>query len=366
MRHFRLVFLLLSLLLGATPVVAAPSAATLPRGEAPTLAPLLERVLPGVVDIVVEGPLDRGSGAPALAGAGKRQFEGIGAGVVLDAERGHILTNAHVLEAAERITVRSHDGHRRQARLVGTDPSTDLALLHIAHPPPGLRNLVWSKPGSTRVGDLVLAIGNPFGLYASISSGVVSALGRQGLGIQGYEDFIQTDAAINPGHSGGPLVNLKGEVVGINLAILAPGGGSIGIGFALPGDIARRVGLQMSAQGDLHRGRIGLLVEEQWPADEARPPRVLVREVLKGSGAARAGLRQGDVILAADGEALQRSAQLRNRVALRQVGERLRLRLQRDGAVIDRDVEIVEEPAVMAEAPAELDYPVALLPAPFS
>ncbi len=234
----------------ARPALAAGLIPEVGGGAVPSLAPMLSRITPGVVNIAVRGrvkeqnPLAAGSVFPPLLQPAaeppqERETQATGSGVIVDAAQGYVLTNGHVVENATRIEVTTKDNRRLAAKLIGRDADTDIAVLRI--PAGNLTAVPMGDSDHLQVGDFVLAIGNPFGLGQTVTSGIVSALGRSGLGIEGYEDFIQTDASINPGNSGGPLVNLRGECVGINTAILAPGGGNIGIGFAVPINMARKV-----------------------------------------------------------------------------------------------------------------------------
>src|SRR5829696_121389 len=235
----------------AEPAVAAAPLPQAAGGAVPSLAPMLARITPGVVNIAVRGKVReqnpllqdpffrRFFDLPQNQRPQERETQATGSGVIVDAANGYVLTNGHVVENATRIEVTTKDNRRYTAKLIGRDADTDVAVLQI--PTSGLVAVPMGDSDRLQVGDFVLAIGNPFGLGQTVTSGIVSALGRSGLGIEGYEDFIQTDASINPGNSGGPLVNLNGECVGINTAILAPGGGNIGIGFAVPVNMARRV-----------------------------------------------------------------------------------------------------------------------------
>lgn len=254
----------------STPIAAiAPAASTEARGL-PTLAPMLRKVMPTVVSITVQArepaednPLYKdpfyrryfGDQAPA-----ERQVLAAGSGVIIDAERGLVLTNNHVVKNAERIGVALSDGRRIEAKLVGTDAATDIALLSIAAP--GLVALPLGNSDDLEIGDYVVAIGNPFGLGQTATMGIISALGRTGLGIEGYEDFIQTDAAVNPGNSGGALVDIDGRLVGINAAIVGPSGGNVGIGFAIPINMVRDVADQLARYGKVARGQLGVVVAD--------------------------------------------------------------------------------------------------------
>jgi serine protease Do/serine protease DegQ len=240
-----------------------------------------------------------------------------GSGVIVDARSGHVLTNHHVVKDATAVFVVLKDNRRFQARVVGSDAGTDIALLAI--PPEDLVEARFGDSDALQVGDFVLAIGNPFGIGQTVTSGIVSALGRTGLLSEGFEDFIQTDASINPGNSGGALINLKGELVGINTAIIGPTGGNVGIGFAVPSTIARAVMAQLIRYGEVRRGRLGVTAREG----------AVLAQVQPGSPAAAAGLREGDVVLSIGNRPVRGSADLRTRLGLAPVGETLDLRVAR-------------------------------------
>ena len=310
-----------------------------------TMAPLLERTTPAVVNISVqsreaaaENPLFRDPffrrffDLPEQPQA--RRAISAGSGVIVDARRGYVLTNHHVVRSAERITVTLKDRREFQAELVGSDPATDVALLRI--PAQSLTALPFGDSDRLKVGDLVIAIGNPFGLGQTVTSGIVSALGRGGITSGNYEDFIQTDASINPGNSGGALINSKGDLIGINTAILAPSGGNVGIGFAVPANMVRSVMDQLLRFGQVKRGRIGVVIQDLDPeAAEAlglaADAGAMIARVEPGSPAERAGLRGGDVVLAVDGQPVQGSSELRNRIGLVEADRSVRLDILRDG-----------------------------------
>jgi serine protease DegQ len=340
----RKIFLLLSLVMMAHAVQAQLPAAV--DGQPlPTLAPMLERTVPAVVNVstralVVESvsPLfddpffRRFFDLPTQPR--ERQRQGLGSGVIVDADRGLILTNNHVIQRADEIVVTLHDGRRFDAEVIGADRETDIALIRIDAD--ALHALPFADSDELRVGDFVVAIGNPFGLGQTVTSGIVSALGRSGLGIDGFEDFIQTDASINPGNSGGPLVNLRGELVGINTAILARGGGNIGIGFAIPINMARMVQEHLIADGEVSRGQLGIAMQDLTPElAQAFSLQVtngaVVTRVEPGSSAERAGLKAGDVVLEIDGRPVRGGTDLRNRIGLLRAGSDVRLRILRDG-----------------------------------
>ena len=254
-----------------------------------------------------------------------------------------IVTNHHVIDKADEITVTLRDGRDFMAKLIGADPESDVAVIQIE-----ADNLVAVKIADSdqlRVGDFVVAIGNPFGLGQTVTSGIVSALGRTGLGIEGYEDFIQTDASINPGNSGGALVNLRGELVGINTAILAPSGGNVGIGFAIPSNMANNLKSQLVEFGEVRRGQLGITAQDLTPElaqafhlDKKRG--VVISHVTAGSPAAEAGIEPGDVILAVNGDPVKNSATLRNVVGLLKVGEQVELEVLKSGKIRKIRVEI--------------------------
>ncbi len=358
------------LALAAAPAPAAIPALAPAEDGLPTLAPMLERVTPAVVNIFTRGRVPvrnplledpffrRFFGLPEAPA--ERETQNLGSGVVVDAEKGYILTNHHVIANAERITVTLRDGRRLEARLVGADAETDLAVLQVKAE--GLTAIPFGDSDRLRVGDFVVAIGNPFGLGQTVTSGIVSALGRSGLGIEGYEDFIQTDASINPGNSGGALVNLRGELVGINTAILSPGGqpGNIGIGFAIPINMARAVMAQLVEYGEVRRGRLGVHVQDLTPElarafGIGRRHGAVITQVLPGSPAAKAGLRPGDVVIEAEGRPVRRAADLRNTIGLLRAGTKVRLTVLRNGH--RRTVTAVIEPPRQVRVEGERVHP---------
>jgi Do/DeqQ family serine protease len=264
----------------------------------------------------------------------RRKNQSLGSGVIVDAAQGYVLTNHHVIDKADEVQVTLHDGRVLTATVLGADPDTDVALLQI--PAEDLEALPLADSDRLRVGDFVVAIGNPFGLRQTVTSGIVSALGRSGLGIEGYENFIQTDASINPGNSGGPLVNLRGELVGINTAILAPGGGNVGIGFAIPVNMARSVMEQIVEFGGVRRGVFGIGIQELTPQlaqalGVAQRRGAVIAEVRPGSAAADAGLQVGDVALSLNARPVVSAADLRTRLALLRIGDEVRLKVLRQG-----------------------------------
>jgi serine protease Do/serine protease DegQ len=330
-------------LLGAASVAAAAPLQTDSRGL-PTLAPVVNAVTPAVVNISVitrspqeDNPLFRDPFFRRffnLPDRPQRQEQAAGSGVIVDAAKGYVLTNHHVIKDAEQVIVTLKDRRQFHAKLVGTDPGTDIAVLQI--PAQNLTALKFGDADQLQVGDYVIAIGNPFGIGQTVTSGIVSALGRSGLTPEGYEDFIQTDASINPGNSGGALVNLRGELVGINSAIIGPSGGNVGIGFAVPSNMARAVMNQIVRYGEVRRGRLGVEMTDLTP-ELAKKFGVTsldgaaITVVQPGSPAEKAGLRQGDVVTAMNGHSIHSSGDLRNRLGLTPVGEHVELRVQRGG-----------------------------------
>jgi Do/DeqQ family serine protease len=308
-----------------------PASATLPQfaSQVPTLAPLLKEITPAVVNIAVRGRVKEEN--PLFQDPFFRQFfnlprqvekevQATGSGVIVDSFRGYILTNNHVVDHAVAIEVTTKDNKRYSARLVGKDAETDIAVLQISAAS-NLKAITFGDSSKVQVGDFVLAIGNPFGLGQTVTSGIVSALGRNNLGIEGYEDFIQTDASINPGNSGGALVDLQGNLIGINTAILSPGGGNIGIGFAIPVNIARRVMGELIAHRQVQRGRIGVSLQDLTPEvatalHTTRESGAVIASVEAASPAAQAGIQTGDIVIDVDGEPVRSAAALHNRIGL--------------------------------------------------
>jgi Do/DeqQ family serine protease len=310
-----------------------------------SVAGVVSRITPGVVGIAVRGEVRENN--PLAQDPLFRQFfnfpsqpieretEAVGSGVIVDAAQGYVLTNNHVVENATNIEVTTKDNRRFKARLIGRDPATDIAVLQI--PAENLTAVPMGDSDHLQVGDFVLAVGNPFGLGQTVTSGIVSALGRTGLGIEGYEDFIQTDASINPGNSGGALVDLRGRLIGINTAILAPEGGNVGIGFAVPINMAREVMDQLVRYGQVRRGQIGVAIQDLTPdlaraLGTTRTEGALIARVVPGSPAERAGLRSSDLVLAVNGAPIRSAADLRNRIGLAPIGAEIALTVDRAGS----------------------------------
>ena len=338
---------------------AESSALTIDSRGVLTMAPLLESVTPAVVSIDVSGTrkapstqgfsgnedfLERFFGGQ-LPQQRDRERRGIGSGVIVDASKGLIITNHHVVEDADEITVTLEDKRELKAELVGSDSKTDIAVIKV--PARGLRALNFAKSSDVKVGDYVIAVGNPFGLSHSVTSGIISALGRDRGAGDSYQDFIQTDASINPGNSGGALVNSKGELIGINAAIVTRSGGNQGIGFAVPVRIVQGVMRQLVSYGEVRRGRIGVLIRDISPTlkEALELPTLdgaLVSDVVDDSPADKAGLEQGDVIVAFNGEDILDASDIRNSVGLIEPGERADITYLRDGKRRSTRIEVEE------------------------
>ncbi|MBT6674594.1 MAG: Do family serine endopeptidase [Proteobacteria bacterium] len=312
----------------------------------PTLAPMLEEVVPTVVNIATEGFVEQ-SAHPFFSDPffsqflempqrrSRRKTQSLGSGVIVDAGNGLVLTNAHVIENAQKITVNLLDGREFKAEVVGSDPETDIAVIKIASD--DLIGINLAESNDLRVGDFVIAIGNPFGLGQTVTSGIVSALGRSGLGVTGYEDLIQTDASINPGNSGGALVNLNGRLVGLNTAIYSGTGGNIGIGFAIPIDMVKQVMSQLVEFGEVTRGFIGVEYQnltrelsQAFGLDQYLEGVVLV-EVLDDSPAGKAGLEVGDVITRINNKRIKNAIQFDNEIAMNRAGAEVDISYLRRG-----------------------------------
>jgi Do/DeqQ family serine protease len=356
----------LALLLGiALPGMSRAAMPPAVDGQAmPSLAPMLEHVTPAVVNIssktrvqvrnaYFDDPVFRQFfGLPAVPR--ERVEQSLGSGVIVDAAKGYILTNNHVVGGADDITVTLQGGRTYKATLVGTDPDTDVAVIQIHAP--DLQALPLADSSKLRVGDFVVAVGEPFGLSETVTSGIVSALGRSGLGPSssgtgGFQNFIQTDASINPGNSGGALVNLRGELVGINTMIFSPSGGNVGIGFAIPSNLASEVMQQLIAHGKVQRGTLGLQSQDITPRiarllSLKQDTGVVVTGVNAGSPAEQAGLQPGDVLTAIDGKPLRDVNELRNTEGLLPVGSTVKLGVLHDGKA--REVTAVLRPEKIA------------------
>ncbi|MCO7990416.1 serine endoprotease DegP [Enterobacter hormaechei] len=373
--------LALSLGLALSPLAMAAeiasSAAT--AQQMPSLAPMLEKVMPSVVSINVEGsttvntprmprnfqqffgdnspfcqdgspfqssPFCQGGGAgdDGQGGGQQQKFMALGSGVIIDAAKGYVVTNNHVVDNANTIKVQMSDGRKFDAKVVGKDPRSDIALIQIQDPK-NLTAIKLADSDALRVGDYTVAIGNPFGLGETVTSGIVSALGRSGLNAENYENFIQTDAAINRGNSGGALVNLNGELIGINTAILAPDGGNIGIGFAIPSNMVKNLTAQMVQYGQVKRGELGIMGTEL-NSELAKAMKVdaqrgaFVSQVMPNSSAAKAGIKAGDVITSLNGKPISSFAALRAEVGSMPIGSKVTLGLLREGKPVNVSLEL--------------------------
>ncbi|CAK4069396.1 DegQ family serine endoprotease [Vibrio sp. MarTm2] len=351
-------------------ITPMPATAALPlsvNGEQlPSLAPMLEKVTPAVVSISVEGTQVSRQHIPEqfrfffgpdfpTEQLQERPFRGLGSGVIINADKGYIVTNYHVINGAEKIRVKLHDGREYDAELVGGDQMSDVALLKLEK----AKNLTEVKIADSdklRVGDFTVAIGNPFGLGQTVTSGIVSALGRSGLNLENFENFIQTDAAINSGNSGGALVNLNGELIGINTAILGPNGGNVGIGFAIPSNMMTNLTDQILEFGEVKRGMLGVqggeITSELAEALGYESSKgAFVSQVVADSAADKAGLEAGDVIVSINGKSITSFSELRAKVATLGAGKTIELGVIRDGK--EKTFEVTLGEMQNAKAPAE-------------
>jgi Do/DeqQ family serine protease len=361
----------------ATAVIAPPAPAAMPAmvGDTPvpSLSPIVKKVSPAVVNIATRGTIrDRGPQNPLLddpffrrffdvppdsSGPRERPFQSAGSGVIFDAKAGYIVTNAHVVENASEITVTLQDGRDLKAEVVGSDEPSDVAVLKVKSDST-LVQIGLGDSAKVEVGDFVLAIGNPFGLQHTVTSGIISGLSRSGINPDGYEDFIQTDASINPGNSGGALVNLRGELIGINTAILSRSGGNIGIGFAIPVNMAHSVMDQLIKYGSVKRGQLGVSMYTVTPdiAHSLGLPNALgalVSQVVDGSPAEKAGIHTGDVITSVNGQPVKSNSELRNSIGLMRVGDKVEIGLLRDGKPVKVTAIIADTTATTQPGPAE-------------
>ncbi|ENG0950958.1 serine endoprotease DegP [Yersinia enterocolitica] len=366
----------IGLAMGPVSSVVAAETASSSSQQLPSLAPMLEKVMPSVVSINVEGsaqvsnaggippqfqqffgddspfcqdgspfqgsPMCQGGPGSKGGAPSKQDFRALGSGVIIDAAKGYVVTNNHVVDNATKINVKLSDGRSYEAKVIGKDPRTDIALLQLKD----AKNLTAIKIADSdqlRVGDYTVAIGNPYGLGETVTSGIVSALGRSGLNVENYENFIQTDAAINRGNSGGALINLNGELIGINTAILAPDGGNIGIGFAIPSNMVKNLTSQMVEFGQVKRGELGIMGTEL-NSELAKAMKVdaqkgaFISQVLPKSAAAKAGIKAGDVIVSMNGKAINSFAGFRAEIGTLPVGSKMTLGLLRDGKPVNVEV----------------------------
>lgn len=328
---------------------------------------MLEKVTPAVVNINVAGNRQVRQRIPdafqQFFGQGElrqqQPFRGLGSGVIIDAKKGYVVTNSHVINQADEIQVTLKDGRTYEAKKIGEDPESDIALLQIKAD--NLTELSIADSDALRVGDFTIAIGNPFGLGQTVTSGIVSALGRSGLNIEKYEDFIQTDAAINSGNSGGALVNVKGELIGINTAILGPNGGNIGIGFAIPSNMMKNLVNQIIEHGEVRRGVLGiegnnLNAELAKSMNVKANTGVFVGRVTPDSGAAKAGVKAGDVITSVNGRNITSIEELRAKVGTLGAGAEVKLGIAREDKQLTVNVKLTS--ADQAQTSAETLHPM--------
>jgi Do/DeqQ family serine protease len=330
--------------LGMTVSATAALPAFLGGQSMPSLAPMLEKSMPAVVNIstttkievaqnpLLQDPFFRHFFNLPNQSPRQQQKSSLGSGVIIDSDKGYVLTNNHVIDKADKIMVTLSDGRQLDAHLVGTDPEADVAVIQI--PGDNLTELPMADSSQLKVGDFVVAIGNPFGLGQTVTSGIISALGRSGLGIEGYEDFIQTDASINPGNSGGALVNLNGEFIGMNTAILAPSGGNVGIGFAIPSNMVASIKDSLVKHGEVRRGLLGVTTQDLTPDlvnafNLTNRQGAVISRIESNLPAAKAGLEPGDVIVAANGKTIRNSHEIRNIIGLMQIGDQVNLEFYR-------------------------------------
>jgi Do/DeqQ family serine protease len=358
--------LLILVLVAMLPVaLTAQPAGGIAGQQVPSLAPVIEQVSPAVVNIQISGRVSVNN--PLANDPFFRRFfdlpeqpqlrpvQSAGSGVIVNAREGYIITNHHVVEEAERITVTLSDSRVMEARVIGSDAGSDVAVLKVEGN--GLTEISIGDSDSLRVGDYVLAIGNPFGIGQTVTSGIVSGLGRSGINPDGYEDFIQTDASINPGNSGGALINLRGELVGINSAILSRSGGNIGIGFAIPVKMARNVMEQLIDYGEVSRGLLGVSINSVTPETAAMyglddTTGALVMSVSAGSAAEQAGIRIEDIIVAVNDRPVRDPGALRAAIGLQRPGERVTISFIREGQRRSVTAVLGAQDAALASAPS--------------
>ena len=328
------------------PVTVVPHPALTQTGGA-SIADIAERALPSVVNISLT-KLSRVRGVFPWGQPQEGRQEGQGSGVIISSD-GYIVTNNHVVSNATEIKVTTSDHREFLAEVVGTDPKTDLAVIKLKGNVSGLQAIQWGDSSKLRLGDVVLAIGNPFGVGQTVTMGIVSAKGRADLGINQYEDFIQTDAAINPGNSGGALVDMEGKLVGINSAILSPTGGNQGIGFAIPTNMAAPIFDSLKTSGKVARGWLGVSIQDvdQELVGALKLPvsrGILISDVRAGAPAARAGLRRGDVVTKVDGHVVETTGQFRNQIAAAGSGRKVAIEVLREGKTVNLTAELGDQP----------------------
>lgn len=351
----------------------APAQAALPLSvngqDMPSLAPVVEQVTPAVVNILVSGKKITRQEIPEQfrfffgpdmpdAQVQEQPFQALGSGVIIDAAKGYVITNHHVIDGADEIKVTLKDGRELKAKKIGEDQQSDIAVLQIKAD--NLTEIKLANSEQLRVGDFAIAIGNPFGLGQTVTSGIISALGRSGLNIENIENFIQTDAAINSGNSGGALVNLNGELIGINTAILGPNGGNIGIGFAIPSNMVRDLSEQILKYGEVRRGVLGIMggeltsdLAKAFGTDKQQG--AFVNQVMANSAADVAGIKPGDIIVKLNGKAVRSFGELRANIATMGAGKTVTLGVIRDGK--EQDVQVTLKQADLSETKASVLHP---------
>lgn len=319
----------------------------------PSLAPVLKDIMPAIVNVAAQGVISETNfdNKKNNNNSKPKKFSSIGSGVILDPKKGIIITNAHVIRNANLITVTTQDGRRLKAKLIGHDSETDLAVLKVAAS--GLHSITIGDSDKLNVGDFVIAIGNPFGLNSfgnsqSATFGIISALKRSDLNIEGVENFIQTDAAINPGNSGGALVNAQGELVGINTAIISPYGASVGIGFAIPVNMANNIAQQLIKYGSIHRGMMGVFVQHLTPelaqalGYKENLKGALVSQVNKNSPAQKAGVKAGDIIIRINSTLITQATQVKTTVSMLRVNSPVNITVRRNGQVLHLKAQVTD------------------------
>ena len=356
-----------ALISGSVALTTSPAYANLPlavNGQTmPSLAPMLEHTTPAVVSIAVKGTHEIKQrvpdafkfffGNPRQNQPQERPFQGLGSGVIIDSDEGYIVTNNHVIAEADEIVVTLKDGRQLEAKKIGSDAESDIALLQVDTD--DLTEIKISDSDGLRVGDFAVAIGSPFGLGQTVTSGIVSALGRSGLNIENFEDFIQTDAAINSGNSGGALVNLRGELIGINTAILGPNGGNVGIGFAIPSNMMKNLVTQIIEFGEVRRGVLGVAGRsvngEIAKAMELKTTQGgFIEQISPDSAAAEAGLKAGDVITKVNGKSVKTFSELRGKIGSIGAGKKVNLTIIRDGNEKNYTVKLKQAESANVEA----------------